>query len=327
MPIVAIAGGTSIGIGRSIIQAILQTYPNGEWNPIILSRSQKQPAWFSTLERKPEIKAVDYKDASTLLSALKGVHTLISVILAIDGTHASSQVALLDAAVQSDCKRFVPSEWACGPKGVLKVDLLAAAKTPVWEACEKSGIEWSRFNVGSFMNYLGIGCGENEDEACAGVDREGDMPDGSGSFLISFVSDTAELLVKDDGTVPRVTMTEIGDVGRFVATALELERWERDMDVAGDTVRLDEVVDIAERVTGKKFDVRRLGRKELEKQVETLVSEQDMLKRMWVQLKLMMLDDEVGSAVLKPVVNELCPGIQAISVEKYLTKYWAKKGL
>ena len=56
-------------------------------------------------------------------------------------------------------------------KGRFDVDLLAAAKVPVWEACEKSGIEWSRFNVGSFMNYLGIGCGQNEDEACAGVDR------------------------------------------------------------------------------------------------------------------------------------------------------------
>ncbi|KAK0117550.1 hypothetical protein ONS95_011888 [Cadophora gregata] len=322
MSVVAIAGGTSIGLGRSIVQAILHTYPNGEWTPLILSRSQKQPAWFSTLHKKPEIKAVDYKDSSSLISALEGVHTVISVILAVDGTHASSQIALLDAAVQAGCKRFVPSEWACGPKGVLKVDLLASAKTPVWEACEKSGIEWSRFNVGAFMNYFGIGCGENEEEACAGVDREGDMPDGSGSFLISMGSGTVELLIKDDGTTPRITMTEIGDVGRFVARALGLEKWERNMDIAGDTVTLQEVVEIAERLTGRKFDVKRLGKKELEQQVETLRSGNDLLKAMWVQLKLMMLDDEIGSAVLNPVVNEMCSGVQAVSVEKYLTKYW-----
>lgn len=215
-------------------------------------------------------------------------------------------------------------------KGRFDVDLLAAAKVPVWEACEKSGIEWSRFNVASFMNYLGIGCGQNEDEACAGVDREGDMPDGSGSFLVSMVSNSVELLVKDDGAVPRVTMTEIGDVGRFVARALELEDWERDMDIVGDTVRLDEVVEIAERVTGKRFDVNRLGRREMEKQLETLVDESDMLKRMWVQLKIMMLGDEVGCfgcGVLNPVANKLCPGVRAVSIEGYLTKYWGGKNL
>jgi len=119
MPIVVIAGGTSIGLGRSIVQAILQAYPNQEWTPIILSRSPKQPDWLPALDYKPEIKAVDYNDPSSLLSALRGVHTVISVILAIDGTHASSQIALLDAAVQSGCKPFAPSEWACGPKGVL----------------------------------------------------------------------------------------------------------------------------------------------------------------------------------------------------------------
>lgn len=322
MPIVAIAGGTSIGLGRSIVQAILQAYPKGEWTPKILSRSQKQPDWFSALEHKPEFQAVDYNDHSSLLSALRGVHTVISVILAVDGTHASSQIALLEAAVQAGCKRFAPSEWACGPKGVLKVDLLAAAKQPVWESCDRSGIEWTRFNVGSFMNYLGIGCGGNEDGACAGVDREGDMPDGSGSFLISMVSNTAELLIKNDGKAPRITMTEIGDVGKFVARALGLEKWEKDMDIVGETVRLDEVVGIAQRVTGKRFDVQQLGRKDLEKQLEILVSEKDMLKRMWVQLKMIMLDDEVGCGVLEPVVNQMCPGVKAFSVEEYMTKYW-----
>ena len=100
------------------------------------------------------------------------------------------------------------------------------------------------------------------------------------------------------------------------------------MDIVGDTVRLDEVVEIAERVTGKRFDVNRLGRREMEKQLETLVDESDMLKRMWVQLKIMMLGDEVGCfgcGVLNPVANKLCPGVRAVSIEGYLTKYWGGK--
>lgn len=73
------------------------------------------------------------------------------------------------------------------------------------------------------MNYFGIDSNYH-DEAYAGVDREGDIPGGSGSFLISMKNGLVEMPVKDDGTSPKVTLTEIGNIGRFVAVGLELER-------------------------------------------------------------------------------------------------------
>jgi hypothetical protein len=255
---------------------------------------------------------------------LQGCHTVISVILAKDGTQASTQIALLDAAVQVGCKRFVPSEWACGPKGVEQVTWLKEAKTPVWVACEKSGIEWARFNIGSFMNYLGIGCSKlaaEEDEACAGIDREGDIPDGSGSFLISLASGTAELLKKDDGTCPRITLTEMNNIGEFVAASLDLEKWERDMNIVGSTIRLDKLLIIAEIATKKKFKTVDLTKEDLETQVQAL-DETDFMKRLWIDLKLMVLDDESGKGYLEPVVKRLCPDVKAVDVETYLAKYW-----
>jgi hypothetical protein len=233
---VAIAGGTSPSLGRSLTTAILKTYPspNPLWHPIILSRSAEPPSWLTqfTPSSYTFIPSVSYTPSSpSLLSALAGVHTLISVILAKDPStpHTDIHLALLSAAKQSGTvKRFVSSEWASGISGIRQVSLLKAAKSPFWDVMEEErkrgeggGIEMSRFNVGCFMNYLGIGCSEFlrtkgedvgeewEENARRGVDGEGDMEDGSGSFLVSVGKGNAELVVGDGGRDARITMTGV----------------------------------------------------------------------------------------------------------------------
>lgn len=312
----------------------MSLYPCREWWPVIISRSGALPAWAGLLPASSlEIRKVDYSSQSSLVSALEGCHTVISVILAKDGTQSSSQIALLQAAVKAGCKRFAPSEWACGPAGVSKVSLLNMAKPSVWDACERSGIEWARFNVGLFMNYLGVGCAitvkgdpetanTKEDDICAGVDREGDMADGSGSFLFSLSSATAELPMKADGvSFPRITVSEINNIGEFVAASLSLEKWEKDMNIAGCTIRLDKLLNIAERVLNRPFQVKKLTRQQLEEEIIGL-GELDFMKRMWLELKLICSDDEVGESVLEPVVNGICPEIKALDVETYLRRSW-----
>ncbi len=333
MPLVAIAGGSSPGLGRSITQAIISTYPSGEWKPIILSRSSTSPSWAGNLPISSlEIRKVDYTSQSSLESALEGCHTVISVILAKDGTQTSCQITLLDAALKVGCKRFIPSEWACGPAGVPKVSLMRANPS-VWAACEKSGIEWARFNVGLFMNYFGIGCGapgkgdesaarKKEEEACAGIDREGDMVDGSGSFLLSMASRTAEIpMMADEVSFPRITLTELGNMGEFVAASLSLENWERDMNIVGCTIRLDELLQLAEKVVGRAFEVKRLTSRQLEEELASL-NETECLKRLWLELKLMYSNDAIGEGVVEPVVNGLCPNIKPLDVETFLRRYW-----
>lgn len=346
MPLVAIAGGTSRGLGYSITKAILELYPNGEWQPIILSRCVLPPDWLPKLPSAAvEIRKVNYESFDSLVAGLRGVHTVLSVLLANDNTQASSEINLLHAAVQAGCKRFAPSEWAFGPAAVEHISLLNAQKPLVWEACEKaeseSNIEWARFNVGLFMNYFGIGCSkllaatstpenelvvrqqalEKEAAACAGVDRQGDMGDGSGSFLLSLRGAEAELPIKADGTFPRVTLTEIGNMGMFVAASLRLERWERDMNIVGCNIRLDELLSHVEAATGRRFEVKTLQLEDLEKEVHKLLPEA-FLKKIWLELKLMIARDAVGEGVLDPVVNKLCPEIKPLDFESYLQKYW-----
>jgi hypothetical protein len=333
MPLVAIAGGSSPGLGRSITQAVVSTYPSGEWKPVVLSRTSTLPSWAVNLPTSSlEIRKVDYTSQSSLESALEGCHTVISVILATDGTQSSSQIALLNAAIKVGCQRFVPSEWACGPAGIPKVNFMRTNPS-VWAACENSSIEWARFNVGLFMNYFGIGCAatekgdesaaqKKEDETCAGIDRHGDMADGSGSFLLSMASRTAEMPMKADGvSFPRITLTELGNMGEFVAASLSLKKWERDMNIVGCTIRRDELLQLANKIVGGAFEVKRLTRGELEEHLASL-SETDVLKRLWLELKLMYSNDAIGEGILEPVVNGLCPNVKPLDVETYLRRSW-----
>lgn len=121
--------------------------------------------------------------------------------------------------------------------------------------------------------------------------------------------------------MPRCTLTEVRDVGRFVAAAclLPAGAWKEDFSMVGETLGLDDVVKIAERVRGRNMDVQL---KEFEKVVSEKESENDGYRRFWYELEEMMARDCVGEGVLEPVLNELCPNVRPIGVEEYVRRYW-----
>ena len=70
---IAVAGGTSPGLGRSVVTAI-QQYPD-QLKAIVLSReSSKVPSWLQ--ETNVEVRKVDYSSEDSLFAALQGVHTV-----------------------------------------------------------------------------------------------------------------------------------------------------------------------------------------------------------------------------------------------------------
>jgi uncharacterized protein YbjT (DUF2867 family) len=72
MVLVAVAGGTSRGLGRSIVRA-LKEHP--DHTPIVFSRkSSKIPQWLEQMG--VEVRKVDYFDEGSLIPALEGVHTV-----------------------------------------------------------------------------------------------------------------------------------------------------------------------------------------------------------------------------------------------------------
>ncbi|KAL1955732.1 hypothetical protein VTO42DRAFT_8130 [Malbranchea cinnamomea] len=321
---VAIAGGSSPTLGRSIVKAILAT--NGRHTPIILSRRKPRNSGtpddenFSVVNgQRVETRYVDYHDQGTLVAALRDIHTVISVILIPDSMDfVTTHVNLLHAAREAGVKRFAPSEWALGSRAHDKADN-DAAKIEVWREVERSGgLEATRFVCGGFMNYLGIGCPgprEKREEALAGF-RE--VP-----YLFNVAEGWAEIPLKEDGSYPRLTMTEIGDIGRFVAAALDLERWETEMPMAGDVLGFGEVVKLAEKVTGRRFRVKEVTKEQFQKEIEGLAPE-DWIRHMECTYSKIFCDDQIGETVLDPLLNRLCPQVKPITVAQYLEKYWGQ---
>lgn len=345
----AIAGGTSPSLGRAITTSLLSSPNTSFWNVVILSRSAQIPLWLRAIDeegKRTEIRVVDYHDLESLTSALKDIHTVISVTSAIDGTQAQIQINLLNAAVDAGCKRFAPGQWSFGPLAYERIGALKMGFEGVWEECmkHKGKIECARFNNGGFMNYLGHGIYpvdsnldeetqlqklregkgymDNEDEACQGLSRAGGLDDGSGAYPINLKSGIAEFPVKDDGTWPRTSMTTLRDVGSFVVASLNLPKWEENMTMVGDTIAMDELLSIVEEITGKKFQVKLVKREELEKKMKTLSLPNDFMDWMWTDLKLAYCRDEDGEVVLDPVVNRLCPEVKQITVRGFIERYW-----
>lgn len=58
--------------------------------------------------------------------------------------------------------------------------------------------------------------------------------------------------IPGDGTT-KITFTSVQDTAKFVAASLDLDKWEELSGIVGETKTFDEVVDVAERITGKTF--------------------------------------------------------------------------
>lgn len=228
MVVVAIAGGTG-GIGKHIVEAILATKKH---EVVVLSRSPTH----ALLESKgAKIVAVSYTDATTLDSALQGVHTVISTIGGHDyDSWVTPQLALLEAATRTGVKRFVPSDWSF--RGLPHDPIvLYSYKAPVEEAVRKSRLEYTSFELGVFMNYLASG-----------------TPGAGYLAPLKFVLDVENCsgMIPGDGNKP-VVMTRAEDVGTFVAAALDLPKWPEVSRMAGDRLSYNEILVLVENIRGQ----------------------------------------------------------------------------
>ena len=131
-------------------------------------------------------------------------------------------------------------------------------------------------------------------------------------------------LVTDDGRSPRLTFTEIGDVGRFVAAACDLHdgQWKHDMSMVGDTVVLSDLTDLIEKTTGIKLQRERIDRREAQRRIDGVEgvgkTEEEILAKLWAQFELEFIENTVGAAILEPVVNKMCPQVKPLSMKEYL---------
>jgi hypothetical protein len=293
------------------------------------------------------MEVVDYRDVSSIKAVLASSHTLISVTSVTDGSQVQVETNLLKAAVQAGCVRFAPSQWGFGPKGWENMHHFRSIGQPIWEECVryKGEIECAKFNMGAFMNYIGLGAVTNpsasdltelesiqrlqegggyiagEDEVVQGLQRQGDLEDGSGAFLLGMRNAIATLPCRDDGQLPRVTFTTVKDVGRFVAASLDLVKWEENMTMVGETVNLGDLLRHAEEITGFDFKVEIRSREADEERLRQLPPN-DVLGQLFTQFRLAFGRDAQDEGILEPVVNRLCPDIKPMGIREYMEGCW-----
>ncbi|RMZ01890.1 hypothetical protein D0860_07440 [Hortaea werneckii] len=313
MATVALAGATT-GFGLTVLKTFLHL--NSSLNPaqqhkiILLSRSP-QPEWSA---KGLEVRQTSYEDHAQLVSALKGVHTLISLIGGDVSALRYAQASLLAVARVADVKRFAPSEYA--GMGYEGIDLYAASKAEIWKQClsakHETGMEVARFNCGLFMSILATGTSKGntdvgrregaetgEEEALAGLRPW--------NFVLNLRAGTADL--PGDGSA-KVAWTEMRDVATFMFHALSLPLWPEDFNMRGRSA----VLEIVQRVQGRKFLVRENSIEEM----EDLAHEEG--KQFYNEVRVALVK---GYCDVPDDLNRMFPDVHPIDCESFVKKWWS----
>jgi len=298
---VAVAGATS-GLGHAIAFGLLE---HSDVELVLLTRLSPSPPNLSFFTSQGAIlKPVDYTSVTDLISALEGVDTVISTIFG--GDDASPSLNLLEAAKAAGVRRFAPSEFAMSPAADARYDFYAI-KRQVWEAVKKSGLEYTHFYLGIFMDYLAFG-----------ASKPVDVPLKIYPFIVNISTQKATIPGTGD---EQITFTAIRDVGRLVAAAVKLPgRWPEELPMRGETTTYNQVVREAEAVTGKKIDVEYWDKATIAKGIEEANAKGDEMKTFSFQVMGTIAD---GLGPVPPVLNQLVPEISLTSVKELLTQHWS----
>ncbi|KIX07960.1 uncharacterized protein Z518_02614 [Rhinocladiella mackenziei CBS 650.93] len=278
------------------------------------------------------ISYVDYASIESLTSALRGAHTLISVFKVIDPSAMISQHSnLLKACIAANVSRFAPSDWSMGPSSHFKVDLLVH-KDMLWQVCEEisaqNGVECATFQNGMFMNYLAQG------KTYSGTDRKEEEFALSGlvdDLMLEYVDIRKGKLViplDDVGQPSKISMTHIGDIGKFVAAAVELPpgQWKGQLGMAGDTCTLEDVLNLV-RDKGIQLHHETLTTQQCDEKIRDFDQQLakgfsiDALKgKMVAQMMKVSCEGQVDGAIIRPTLNELCPQVQPVSAREFIDR-------
>ncbi|KAM3506529.1 hypothetical protein MY11210_007521 [Beauveria gryllotalpidicola] len=254
--VVVVAGGLG-DLGKLITEAIQDT---GKYQVHVMSRKGPQDASSSVQLRAPIIQT-DYSSEEALAELLIQ-HNCHAVICAfgLDFQAASdSQLTLIRAAERAPCvKRFIPSEFNVDydlPDDVLPYPD-KRFHTVARRALEKTSLEFTYIYPGMFMDYFG-------------------MPDNVSTLhlreLCLFVdaANGVALLPGDGDTKMAASYT--GDVARYTALALGLDKWPLVMTTASSAPTLNELVSMVSKSLGRDLDVEYQSVSALQKRIDSRI--------------------------------------------------------
>ncbi|KAF2676637.1 NAD(P)-binding protein [Lentithecium fluviatile CBS 122367] len=296
---VAISGGSG-KVGRTILEVMKG---QSRHQAFILSR---QP---DGIEVGVPSLQVDYNDIQSLTRVLEGseIHTVISCI----GYHGHSlriaQMNLIKAATASSTTRcFVPSTFgiAYPQESVNELPILADYFSAI-EELEKSGMQWTVFLNGCFLDYWA-------------------MPHIKSHLRPApFAIDIAhrEAAIPGDGN-SRISFTYSFDVARFVVASLDLERWPAESRIAGDILTWNEFVRLAEKTLDCKF---KITYDDIEKLKDSHMTELPSQIPCYETFSKPQFQWFIIYAHIPGELNAIFPDIKPITVKDMLETYWKAK--
>ncbi|KAF8997888.1 hypothetical protein BDQ17DRAFT_1428783 [Cyathus striatus] len=299
---VAVAGVTS-GLGHAIATALVS---NPSVTVTLLTRastSTSVPELLEPLTKQGAIlRSVDYGSVEDITSALKGIHTVISTIFApLDTTPVDN---LLKAAKAAGVKRFAPSEFAVAKEAGHSMQAYST-KISHWEDVKASGMEYTAFRNGIFMDYL-----------AAGSSYTGPLRIEPG--IINVKERTAQVPGTGDD---KVSITALADIGKFISAAVTLDKWPEELGMSGETITFNELVQKAEEVLGEKFNVTYISVDDLKKRRLESIEKKDWWGKSVMEFYLIF--PEGHGEIKDPYLNK-ATDVQPTKVTEFLQKYWGK---
>ncbi|KAM0548764.1 hypothetical protein ACHAPJ_009760 [Fusarium lateritium] len=302
--IVAVAGGNG-SLGKTLVEELVLA---DKHQIVIFSRHEPQPG--QNTEKLKTIK-IDYDSAESMQKALEdnNIDTVVSTIWIYDETTYQAQSRLIDAATNSTVtKRFIASEFAAMINEE-KLELHPSFKL-WWAATEKlreSGLQWSRFANGFFMDYYGRPHVKTHlPDAKWIVDVEG---------CSAVVPGTGEELI---------TFTYTYDVARAIVLLLDLPEWPEYCFIGGDDITANQMIKIAEHARGKKFEVKYEPLEEVHKQWEASWADGEPdATSLVLAVNLMAATGQMK--IPDQRLNDRLPGYRPMKFEELVSNAWAHK--
>ena len=187
---------------------------------------------------------IDYSDEAGLVEALRGVHTCISAVNAYDEEEqVRSQLALVNACLSAGVRRFAPPEFEGPPAFRGSRISFFRAKNRILQYLEanvpREKLEWCVFVSGGFLDYF-----------TRGVESSGSLMDLGFPVVLDVEKKVAEVPAGPNADF-RFSLIRADDLGLYVARALDLETWPKELRAFATRATVPELVALAERATGQ----------------------------------------------------------------------------
>lgn len=187
----------------------------------------------------------DYSSEDSLVDLLRayGVKTVICTFIMDCDSACNAQLRLIRAADRCPCvQRFIPSEFNVEynvDDNVLPYPEKRFHLTARRQLEETRTLEYAYIYPGMFMDYFGLPrVASNLRPLCFFVDPA-----------------NGQAVLPGDGEA-KMSMSHTTDAARYIALALELDKWPRILTTAASTVSLNELVRLVEKNLGRKLEVR-----------------------------------------------------------------------